>query len=433
MDRLVIEGGVPLHGEVTVGGAKNAALPIMAAAILAQGKVLLRGVPHLRDINTMIDILRKLGVEVAWSGENALELEVTDESRTSAPYDLVKTMRASICVLGPLLARRHHAEVSLPGGCVIGVRPIALHIKGMRELGAEVRVEHGNVIAEAPKLFGDVIYLGGPNGSTVLGTANVMCAAVLAEGRTVIEDAACEPEVTELAEFLNKMGANISRIGTKRLIIDGVEELHGTDFDIPPDRIEAGTFMAAAAITRGNVLVRKVRREDIGAVYDTLRNIGVKLIPEGNGYRVIAPNGPFNPVDLTTGPFPGLPTDMQAQLMTLLCLADGISVITERVFPDRFMHVMELNRLGAKIRKEGPSAIIEGVKGLSGAPVMANDLRASAALVIAGLVASGSTDISRVYHIDRGYENIEQKFAALGGRITRVKEDSATSLPDPSH
>ena len=422
MDSLVVEGGTPLHGEATVGGAKNAALPIMAAAILACGKVRLTHVPRLRDIDTMMRILRKLGVEVEWAGPNTLEMEVTDDSCTVAPYELVSTMRASICVLGPLLARRGRAQVPLPGGCVIGARPTKLHEKGMEALGADVDIKHGDIIAHAPKLFGNEVFLSGPNGSTVLGTANVMCAAALAEGQTIIEDAACEPEISETARFLNKMGAKISGIGSKQLIIDGVEELKGTEFDIPPDRIEAGTFMAAAAITRGNVLVREVRRADMGAVFDALRNIGAQLIPEGGGYRVIGPEERFHAVDLTTGAFPGLPTDMQAQLMAILCLAEGISVVTERIFPDRFMHIMELNRMRANIRKEGSSAIILGVDYLSGAPVTASDLRASAALVVAGLVARGETTVRRVYHIDRGYERIEEKLAALGAQIKRVDD-----------
>ena len=423
MDMFEIEGGTPLHGEVQVGGAKNAALPIMAAAILAHGKIRLRHVPHLRDIDTMIRILRELGVAVEWCEPDEIELEVQDESATTAPYEFVRTMRASICVLGPLLARRGRAQVAHPGGCVIGVRPINLHMKGLAALGADVDVEHGDVIANAVKLIGNEIYLGGPNGSTVLGTANIMCTAVLAEGRTLIEDAACEPEITELARFLNKMGARVNGIGTKRLMIDGVDELHGTDFEVPPDRIEAATFMAAAALTRGNVLVRDARKEHLGALFDALRNIGVELLPERDGYRVIGPDQ-FRAVDLTTGPFPGLPTDAQAQMSTLLCLADGISVVTERIFPDRFMHVAELNRMRANIRKEGASAIIVGVDYLSGAPVMASDLRASAALVMAGLVARGQTSVQRVYHIDRGYERIEEKLASLGAKIKRVDDES---------
>jgi len=423
MDCFEVEGGAGLRGEVTISGAKNAALPMMAAALLAKGKTTLRRMPRLRDVETMAKILRELGVRVEWTGPNEMDLEVVDESGTRAPYDLVKTMRASVCVLGPLLGKRGRAQVPHPGGCVIGVRPIQLHLKGLKALGALVDVEHGDVIAESEQLFGNEVYLGGPMGSTVLGTANVMCAAVLADGETVIGNAACEPEVTELAHFLNEMGARITDIGTKRLRIEGVEELHGTTWDIPYDRIEAGTFLAAAVATKSNILVHGARGEHLGAVLDAMRSMGVEIIPEGDGLRVIAPGGGIRPVDLTTGPFPALPTDMQAQMMSALCLAKGTSVITERVFPDRFMHVMELNRMRADVRKEGSSAIIVGVDYLSGAPVMASDLRASAALVIAGLVARGKTTISRVYHIDRGYERIEEKLTALGAKIRRFKED----------
>jgi UDP-N-acetylglucosamine 1-carboxyvinyltransferase len=419
MPYLEIEGGVPLHGEVELSGAKNAALPLMAAAILTRGKVVLHRVPHLADIETMIKVLRKLRVAVEWSGANSLEIQVEDESSAIAPYDLVSQMRASICVLGPLLARRGWARVALPGGCAIGPRPIDLHLKGMTALGAEVIVEHGDVIGNAAKLIGNEVYLGGPSGSTVLGTANVMCAATLAEGATVIEDAACEPEIVDLGNLLNRMGAKVGGIGTKRITVDGVDELHGAEFELVPDRIEAGTFMVAAAVTGGNVLVRGAQREHLAAVIDAMKNMGIEVIYEKNGLRVAGPER-FQQVDLTTGPFPGLPTDMQAQLMVPLCLARGISIFTERIFPDRFMHISELNRMRANIRKEGCSAIIVGVKYLSGAPVMAGDLRASAGLVIAGLVARDKTTISRLYHIDRGYERIEEKLAGLGARIRRV-------------
>ena len=421
MDCFKIEGGAPLHGEVTLSGAKNAALPMMAASLLAQGKLTLRNVPRLRDINTMVQVLRQLGVNVDWTEPNTMEMEVADESSTTAPYDLVRTMRASICVLGPLLARRRYAQVAMPGGCVIGPRPIQLHIKGLKALGAQVRVEHGDVIAEAEQLLGNGVYLGGPNGSTVLGTANVMCAAVLAHGETVIENAACEPEMAELGLLLTKMGAKIKGIGTKRLTIEGVEELKGADFTVLPDRIEAGTFMAAAAITEGNVLIKGVRLDHVGAVTDAMRQMGIELLPEAGGLRVMGPKRLQN-VDLTTGTYPGLPTDMQAQMMSLLTLANGTSVITERIYPDRFMHIMEMNRMSADIRKEGASAIVVGVEALSGAPVTASDLRASAALVVAGLVAKGTTTISRVYHIDRGYEKIEEKLIELGASITRMED-----------
>ena len=424
MDCFSIEGGIPLHGEVSISGAKNAALPMMAAAILARGKTTLHNVPRLRDIETLAKILRELGLAVEWTGPSDMELEVQDESRTIAPYELVRTMRASICVLGPLLARRGHAQVPHPGGCVIGVRPINLHIKGLKAIGAEVDIEHGDVIAQAVKLFGDEVYLGGPRGSTCLGTANVMSAATLAEGQTVIENAACEPEIVELARFLNKMGARIGGIGTKRLTIEGVEDLSGVEYTVPNDRIEAGTFMAAAALTQGNVLIKGVEREHVGAVLDAMRDMGVEFMPDRGGLRVIGPKK-LNAIDLVTGSFPAIPTDMQAQMTAMLCLADGISIVTERVYPDRFMHVMELNRMRANIRKEGSSAIVVGVDYLSGAPVMCSDLRASAALAVAGLVARGTTTLNRVYHIDRGYERIEEKLIKLGAKIKRISDSTA--------
>jgi len=429
MDMFEIEGSQALRGYVTLSGAKNAALPIMAASLLTRDPITLHNVPRVRDVETMLRMLKVLGVRSEWSEPNTLTLQIEDDKPTTAPYELVRTMRASICVLGPLVARRHRARVAHPGGCVIGVRPIDLHLKALRKLGATVLVEHGDVLAEAVRLFGNQVYLSGPRGSTVLGTANCLCAAALAEGETVIEDAACEPEICQLAEFLNSMGARISHIGSKRLYIQGVEELHGADVEIIPDRIEAGTFMAAAAITRGNILVRGARREHLGAVIEILRHIGAEIIPENDGLRVIGPDR-CHPVDLVTGPFPALPTDIQAQLTALLCLADGISVVTERVYPDRFMHVAELNRMGARIRKEAESAIVEGVENLSGAPVTASDLRASAALVLAGLVAQGKTRVHRVYHIDRGYEHIEQKLESLGARIRRVPDTTSLGAPE---
>jgi len=420
LDCIEIEGGVPLEGEVSISGAKNAVLPMMAAAIMAEGRSRLRNVPHLRDIETMSKILRQLGVRAERVQNRILEIEVENESPCMAPYSVVSQMRASICVLGPLLARRGRAQVAMPGGCRIGDRPIDLHLKGMRALGAQVDTQHGDVTAEASRLRGAEIYLGGPYGSTVLGTCNVMCAAALAEGRTVIDCAACEPEVQEVARFLNGMGARIEGIGTKQLVVEGVSRLEGAEWDVIPDRIEAGTFMVAAAITRGNVFMRRCRRDHLGAVIDALDQAGATIVPEDGGLRVTAA-GPFRPVDLTTLPYPGLPTDMQAQMMALLSLAEGTSIITERIFPDRFMHVAELNRMRANIRKEGPSSIIVGTDYLSGAPVMATDLRASAALILAGLVARNTSHISEIHHIDRGYENIEGKLARLGARIRRIR------------
>jgi len=334
-------------------------------------------------------------------------------------YEIVRRMRAGICILGPLLARCGRAEVSMPGGCAIGDRPVNLHIRGLRELGAQIHLKNGYIIAEAPNgLRGKNIFMGGPFGSTVLGTANVLMAATLAKGRTVIESAACEPEVTDLANCLNKMGAKITGIGSPRLIIEGVKELQPVEFEVIPDRIEAGTFMVAAAITASEVHLRNCRLDDMMAVVDRLRNIGVTVDAEGDGC-VVTRRDPIRPADITTQPYPGFPTDLQAQFMALLSLAEGNSVIIEKVFPDRFMHVAELNRMAANLRKEGPVVIVAGAKKLIAAPVMASDLRASAALVLAGLAAEGTTIVSRVYHIDRGYEKIEERLNPLGAKITR--------------
>jgi UDP-N-acetylglucosamine 1-carboxyvinyltransferase len=341
-----------------------------------------------------------------------------DESRSLARYELVKTMRASFCVLGPLLAKRKKAKVSLPGGCVIGVRPVDLHLKGLSALGAELRISGGYIDATGKKLSGARIYLGGPFGSSVTGTANVMMAAVLAKGKTVIENAACEPEVQELAHLLNKMGAKIEGIGQHRLIIEGVDSLGGAEHEIIPDRIEAGTFMVASAITEGDVILENVLVEQMSSTIETLLATGAEIETEDTRLRV-AGRRPIKPVDITTLPYPGFPTDLQAQFMALLCLADGISIITEKIYPDRFMHISELARMGARIRKEANSAIIQGVDNLYGAPVMASDLRASAALILAGLAARETTEVLRVYHIDRGYEMIEKKLRDLGAQIER--------------
>ena len=420
MDRFVINGGARLKGEVSIGGSKNAALPIMAAAMLAEGPIQLNGVPRLEDIKAMADLLEDLGVSTKRDG-GAMHLEVRDEANTHAPYDRVRKMRASICVLGPLLAKRRKARVAMPGGCAIGSRPVNLHIRGLQALGAEIELDGGDIVATAKKLRGGQIFLGGPFGSTVLGTANVMMAATLAEGRTLIEAAACEPEIEDLADLLNAMGARIQGAGTPRVIIEGVEKLTGCEHSVIPDRIEAGTFMMASAMTNGEVRLSHVCLDHMMAVVDKLRQIGVIVETDRGGVTVSSARR-LEPADITTQPYPGCPTDLQAQALTLLCLADGNSAITEKIFPDRFMHVAELLRMGADIRKEGPTAIVTGVKRLIGAPVMASDLRASAALVLAGLVARGQTNIQRVYHIDRGYERIEEKLQALGADIQRVAE-----------
>ncbi len=421
MDKLAINGGGRLKGTVEVSGAKNAALPILAATLLTEGPNTIHGVPELADIRSMADLLSDLGMSVSRGAEGDLRLNVEDEACCHARYDRVRKMRASICVLGPLVAKRRTARVSMPGGCAIGSRPVNLHLRGLRALGADIELDSGDIVATAKRLTGTDIFLGGPFGSTVLGTANTLMAATLAKGRTVIEAAACEPEISDLADLLNAMGARIEGAGTPRVTIEGVDELHGCEHTVIPDRIEAGTFMIAAALTNGELNLRNVRIDHMLAVVDKLREVGVS-IEQDDGGAVVSSARRLEPTDVTTQPYPGFPTDLQAQLMTLLCLADGNSALTEKVFPDRFMHVAELLRMGADIRKEGPTAIVTGVRRLIGAPVMASDLRASAALVLAGLVARGTTTVQRVYHIDRGYERIEAKLRAVGADITRVKD-----------
>lgn len=421
MDKIVITGGRRLKGEVEVSGAKNSALPIMAAALLGDGESVIENVPDLRDIHTMIRLLRALGAKAMYE-DGTVRIKAGKTLKSLAPYKLVSTMRASVCVLGPLLARTGHAEVSLPGGCVIGPRPIDLHLKGLEALGASIDIQHGYVNATAiRKLRGADIYLGGSFGSSVLATANVIMAAVLAKGKTQIENAACEPEIVDLMRFLKKMGAKIVGEGSPHIEIEGVAKLHGVRHAIIPDRIEAGTYMFAAAMTGGDVLVKKMDPAHQNVVIDKLLQAGVRVEKGKNQIR-IRRTSPLKSVDVTTLPYPGFPTDLQAQMMSLMTVTPGISVITEKIYPDRFMHVSELNRMGSKIFLEGPSAIIHGVKRLSGAPVMASDLRASAALVIAGLVAEGTTEVHRVYHLDRGYEKMENKFSSLGASIHREKE-----------
>ncbi|HUN80047.1 MAG TPA: UDP-N-acetylglucosamine 1-carboxyvinyltransferase [Phycisphaerae bacterium] len=418
---LVITGGNRLRGTVSVNGSKNAALPIMAASILTDGETVLQGVPQLEDIRHLSLLLEKLGVNVWRDEKGGLHLKVEDEMNCHAEYELVRKMRASVCVMGPLLAKRRRAQVSLPGGCNIGDRPIDLHLQGFESLGAETELVSGDIHLKAKRLKGGEMFLGGPFGSTVLGTANVMMAASLAEGTTILESAACEPEVIDLANYLNGCGARITGQGTPRITIEGVRELHGCEHTIIPDRIEAGTFMIAAAITNGEIVLQNCRLDHLMAVVDRLRAIGVN-VEKKNGTVQVSSSRRLEPVSVTTQPYPGFPTDLQAQIMALLSLADGNSIITEKIFPDRFVHVAELNRMGARLRKEGPTVIVQGVKNLVGAPVMASDLRASAALVVAGLVAKGKTRISRMYHIDRGYERIEQRLVALGADIQRVPE-----------
>ncbi|HWW02454.1 MAG TPA: UDP-N-acetylglucosamine 1-carboxyvinyltransferase [Candidatus Acidoferrum sp.] len=419
MDSLLIKGGVPLRGEVTISGAKNAVLPIMAAALLTSDTCVIRRVPHLSDVRFMGQILTWLGAEVCFEG-GSVRVRAR-KIKGAGDYDLIRKMRGSICVMGPLLGRLHKATVSLPGGCVIGARPINLHLKGFEALGAKVVIEGGYVHASARRLVGSAMFLGGRSGSTVLGTANVMMAATLAEGVTVIESAACEPEVVDLAKFLVAMGAKISGAGSPTVTITGVRALHGAEHEVIPDRIEAATFAIAAAATNGEVTLRGARPEQMHAVLDKLKDAGAR-IERGSTGLTVRRNGRLKPVDITTLPYSGFPTDAQAQMMALMAVTPGISIITERIFESRFMHVSELARLGADIEIEGPSAIVKGGKPLSGAPVMASDLRASAALVIAGLAARGTTQVNRVYHIDRGYENIDGKLRQLGAHIERIEE-----------
>lgn len=420
MDQFVIHGGNRLKGEVALSGAKNASLPVLAASLLSEEECVLSDVPDLADVQAMSGLLGDLGAQVRREEDGRVHVAVEDEGESHAGYERVRKMRASICVLGPLLAKRRRARVAMPGGCAIGPRPIDLHLKGLAALGAEIELDGGDICASAKRLHGANVFLGGPFGSTVLGTANVMMAAALAEGRTVIESAACEPEIADLAAFLDAMGAHVSGAGTPRIEIEGVDRLRGAEHRVIPDRIEAGTFMIATAITNGEVRLANVRAEHMLAVVETLRRIGVNVEPE-DAALVISSARHLEPVDVTAFPYPGFPTDLQAQVMALLCLAEGNSAVTDKVFPDRFLHVAELLRMGANIRREGPTAIITGVKRFIGAPVMASDLRASAALVLAGLIARDTTTVNRVYHIDRGYERIVEKLRGLGADISRVK------------
>lgn len=420
MDKLIIHGGKTLSGTVTVSGSKNAVLPIMAASILGDSPSTIHNVPDLMDVTTMCQLLEKLGVGITMPKPNTLVIDPRGIKRYIAPYDLVRRMRASICVLGPLLGRFGKAKVSIPGGCVIGPRPIDLHLKGIKALGAKVDIEHGYVVADTKRLRGTGIYLGGRFGSSVLATGNVMMVAVKASGTTVIENAACEPEVVDLARFLCKMGARIEGSGSHVVKIYGVKELRGAEHTIISDRIEAGTYMAASAITGSNITIEGLQVEYLGAVIDKLQEAGVKISAQDNKV-MIGVRGRLRPIEIVTLPYPGFPTDMQAQFMALMTIVPGLSIITEKIYTERFMHVPELMRMSADISLEGPSAIIKGVKRLSGAPVMASDLRASAALVLAGLAANGVTEINRIYHLDRGYEKMDVKLRGLGADIERRK------------
>ena len=421
MDSLLIKGATPLSGEVRVSGAKNACLPMFAAALLTDEKCVLKNVPNLSDVRCMADIVRAVGAEVSNPSEGVWEICAKNLSHI-APYELVRKMRASICLLGPLSARMKKAEVSLPGGCVIGARPVDLHIKGMRALGAKVEIERGYICVDARKMRGAQVYLGGRFGSTVTGTANIVMAAVSIPGTTVIENAACEPEIADLCAMLEKMGAIIEGAGSPTISITGVPRLCGATHSVMPDRIEAGTWITAALASRGKVLIRDAQKKYLGSFLDVLERAECPVKAKSpSSIYVDASDLKLRPIEAITLPYPGLPTDLQAQLCALMTQADGISIVTERIYPERFMHVPELARMGANIAREGPSAIISGGTKLSGAPVMASDLRASAALVIAALAASGETLIHRVYHIDRGYEKIDEKLASLGARVERLK------------
>jgi UDP-N-acetylglucosamine 1-carboxyvinyltransferase len=416
MDKIIVEGGRPLKGQVTISGAKNAALPILVSSLLAEGANTYSNVPHLKDVESIKLLLSNLGARTETQGDKVF-IDTGHILSCEAPYDLVRKMRASILVLGPMVARLQKARVSLPGGCAIGARPINLHLKGLAQLGADIKLEHGYIQAQAKKLKGADIYL---DLATVTGTENLMMAAVLAEGTTILRNAAREPEIVALADVLTKMGADIQGAGTSVITIKGVTSLQPVSVSIMPDRIETGTFMIAAALTRGDITVIDCQPEHVGACAHKLRRAGAKISTHEKKIHIKGHDEIFS-VDVKTQPYPGFPTDMQAQFMVLMSIASGISMIIETIFENRFIHVSELKRMGADIKISGNTAMVRGVSGLSGAPVMATDLRASASLILAGLVAGGQTEVNRVYHLDRGYEAIEQKFAELGAAIKRVK------------
>ena len=428
MDAFSIHGGQRLTGSISVDGSKNASLPLLAAALLTQDQVQFNCVPNLSDISNMGRLLEELGCNVIRDGEQVTVTSV-DETQSHARYDIVRTMRASVCVLGPLLARRGEVRISMPGGCAFGDRPIDLHLRGLEALGAKIELDGGDIIARADRLHGATIFLGGPFGSTVLGTANVMSAATLAKGKTIIEQAACEPEITNLANLLNAMGAKISGAGTPRVTIEGVDELGGTTHTVMPDRIVAGTWAIAAAMTNGDVEIERFPLDHLLAVTDVLSTVGVHIHqtdtsqnPKSCTVQVVSDRS-LQPVMFTTQPYPGFPTDLQAQMMALLCFSKGNSIITEKIYPERFMHVPELSRMGAKLVRQGSTVMVQGVDRLVGAPVMASDLRASASLVLAGLAAEGETIVSRVYHLDRGYSSMETGLKKLGANIKRITDD----------
>ena len=418
MKKLKIQGGHSLRGEIHISGSKNAALSIIAASIMTEERIVLENIPHLEDVTTMIRLIAGMGVSVTLADDNKLILDSSKIRNFLAPYDLVKTMRASILVLGPLIARFGEASVSLPGGCAIGARPVNLHLDGLKAMGADVEINEGYICAKAKKLKGAHFSF---SPVSVTGTANLMMAGVLAEGQTILENAATEPEVINLGEFLLKMGAKIKGLGTRKIMIDGVNKLCSAEHKIIPDRIETGTFLVAAAMTKGSVLLKKTQPEHLQSVLDLLRQTGAVIFYEEDTIELTMNLTNIKPADFTTQPYPGIPTDMQAQLMVLNAIAPGNSIVVETIFENRFMHVLELQRMGADISLSGNTAYITGVKKLQSAPVMATDLRASAALVLAGLVADGETHIDRIYHIDRGYECIESKLSLLGAKVARIE------------
>jgi UDP-N-acetylglucosamine 1-carboxyvinyltransferase len=417
MDKLQIAGGTPLEGEVRISGAKNAALPILAATLLAEKPVSVGNVPHLQDVTTMIELLGRMGVSVTIDDRMRVEVDASTIKDCVAPYELVRTMRASIVVLGPLLARFGKADVSLPGGCAIGARPVNIHVAGLQAMGADIQIENGYIRAKADRLVGTRLVL---ETVTVTGTENLLMAATLAEGETIIENAAREPEVVDLANFLTAMGAKISGAGTDRIVVQGVERLTGAHYDVLPDRIETGTYLVAGAITGGHVRIKGTRPDHLDAVLLKLREAGAEIEVGDSWINLDMRGRRPKAVNIRTAPHPAFPTDMQAQFAALNTVADGVSAVTETIFENRFMHMLEMRRLGADIRIEGNTAIIHGVPRLTAAPVMATDLRASASLVLAGLVAKGTTEIHRIYHIDRGYERIEEKLEQLGAQIKRI-------------
>jgi UDP-N-acetylglucosamine 1-carboxyvinyltransferase len=418
VDKLQIQGGVPLEGEVRISGAKNATLPILAGALLAQDPVVVANVPHLRDVTTTVELLGRMGATVTIDERMRIEVDGSTVRECFAPYDLVKTMRASILVLGPLVARYGRADVSLPGGCAIGARPVNIHVAGLQAMGADITIEGGYIRARAARLRGARLVL---DTVTVTGTENLMMAATLADGETIIENAAREPEVVDLADFLIGMGARIHGAGTDKIVVEGVEKLRGTSYEVLPDRIESGTYLVAGAISRGHVRIKNTRPDHLDAVLAKLTEAGAKLGVGDSWIEVDMRGRTLRAVDVRTAPYPAFPTDMQAQFMALNSVAAGTALICETIFENRFMHVQELDRMGAQIKLEGNRAVVRGVRELSGAPVMASDLRASVALVLAGLVANGTTEVSRVYHLDRGYEQIEKKLSQLGAQIERVR------------